>query len=247
MLELRDIHAFYGPIEALKGASPKLSEGQIVAVLGANGAGKTTLMNTISGLVRAKRGQIRFAGQAIERWRPERVVRAGISQVPAGRQIFPELTVAENLRMGAYVRRDREGIRADHRRVLDYFPRLRERLKQPAGTLSGGGQQMLAIARALMARPKLLLLDEPSLGLAPVLVRQLFEILGRLHQEGAAMLLAEQNAHMALQLADYAYVLTLGAITLAGSARQLQANDQVRRLYLGMEGQPASPGGDQDK
>ncbi len=233
MLELHGVHTYYGPIHALKGISLRVDEGQVAALLGANGAGKSTLINTISGIVRARRGQIRFQGEPIERTRPEVLVRRGLVQVPEGRQLFPELTVAENLRMGAYTRRDRAAVRVDQRRVLNYFPRLRERLKQPAGTLSGGEQQMLALARALMARPKLLLLDEPSLGLAPMLVRQLYDILAQLHGEGIPLLLAEQNANMALGLADYAYVLTLGRITLKGSTEQLVKDDNVRRLYLG--------------
>ncbi len=233
MLELRDVHAHYGPIHALKGVSLSVQPDQVVALLGANGAGKSTLINTVSGIVRPSGGELRFRGASIARARPEHLVRRGIVQVPEGRQLFPELSVAENLRMGAFARRDSQGVRRDRERVLEHFPRLRERLDQPAGTLSGGEQQMLALARALMSGPKLLLLDEPSLGLAPVLVRQLYDILRRLNADGIPLLLAEQNANMALQLADHAYVLTLGEVTLEGPAAQLAQDDTVRQLYLG--------------
>ena len=243
MLELQDVHTYYGPIHALKGVSLSLDASQVVAVLGANGAGKTTLINTISGVIHPREGKIRLEDRNIERARPEGLVRQGLVQVPEGRQLFTELTVAENLRMGAYARRDREGLKDDRAYVLDLFPRLGERLDQLAGTLSGGEQQMLAIARALMAKPRLLLLDEPSLGLAPVLVRQVYEILERLHADGIPLLLAEQNANMALALADYAYVLTLGEVSLEGPAAQLSQDDHVRKLYLGESGM-AAEGGD---
>jgi len=233
MLEVQGVHAYYGPIHALKGVSLKVASGQVVALLGANGAGKSTLINTVCGLVRARQGLVSFDGKPIQRARPEALVRSGLVQVPEGRQLFPELTVAENLRMGAYARRGRASVSADRERILTYFPRLQERLKQPAGTLSGGEQQMLALGRALMAKPRLLLLDEPSLGLAPVLVRQVYDMLAQLKAQGIPLLLAEQNAHMALWLADYAYVLTLGAVTLEGPAKDLARNDMVRRLYLG--------------
>ena len=242
MLELQNVHTYYGPIHALKGVSLSLDASQVVAVLGANGAGKTTLINTISGVIHPREGEIRLEDRNIERARPEGLVRQGIVQVPEGRQLFTELTVAENLRMGAYARRDREGLKDDRAYVLDLFPRLRERLDQLAGTLSGGEQQMLAIARALMAKPRLLLLDEPSLGLAPVLVRQVYEILERLHADGIPLLLAEQNANMALALADYAYVLTLGEVTLEGPAADLSQDDNVRKLYLGEAGMLAEGG-----
>jgi len=244
MLELENVHTHYGPIHALKGVSLSLDESQVVAVLGANGAGKTTLINTVSGLIHPSDGEVRLEGRNIERARPEGLVRRGLVQVPEGRQLFTELTVAENLRMGAYARRDRETLKDDRAYVLDLFPRLGERLDQLAGTLSGGEQQMLAIARALMAKPRILLLDEPSLGLAPVLVRQVYEILERLHADGIPLLLAEQNANMALALADYAYVLTLGEITLEGSAQDLSRDDNVRKLYLGESSLSAAEGGD---
>jgi len=233
MLELSDVHAHYGPVHALKGVSLRVEPGAVVALLGANGAGKSTLINTVSGIVRPGGGELRFEGAPIHRARPEHLVKRGIVQVPEGRQLFPELSVAENLRMGAFTRRDARGVRRDRKRVLGHFPRLGERLDQPAGTLSGGEQQMLALARALMSGPKLLLLDEPSLGLAPVLVRQLYDILCQLNAEGIPLLLAEQNANMALQLADYAYVLTLGEVSLEGPAAQLAQDDTVRQLYLG--------------
>jgi len=235
MLKLRDVHAYYGPIHALKGVSLDVDEGQVVTILGANGAGKTTTINVISGVVKAESGRIHFQDAPIQKLKPERIVRKGIIQIPEGRQLFPDLTVKENLRMGAYSRRDRANVSTDLEEVLTHFPRLRERINQLAGTLSGGEQQMLAIARGLMSKPKLLLLDEPSLGLAPVLISQVYEILGALREEGITMVIAEQNANMALKLADYAYVLTLGQITLEGAADELIRNDAVRASYLGGE------------
>ncbi|MCS6936043.1 MAG: ABC transporter ATP-binding protein [Candidatus Bipolaricaulota bacterium] len=233
MLQLEEIEVRYGPIIALRDLSLKISEGQIVTVLGANGAGKTTLLRTISGLLRPTKGRIRFDSRELQRASPEEIVRLGIVQVPEGRQLFPDLTVRENLWMGSYSRRDGE-IKRDWERVLEYFPVLRERLSQPAGTLSGGEQQMLAIGRALMARPKLLLLDEPSLGLAPVVVQQLFRFLKELNRsEKMTILLAEQNAHMSLGIAHEGYVLETGTVQLFGSASELQRNPHVQRLYLG--------------
>jgi branched-chain amino acid transport system ATP-binding protein len=204
-----------------------------VTLLGANGAGKTTLLRTISGLLRPLAGRMEFDGRRIDTLAPERLVGLGIVQVPEGRQIFPELTVAENLRLGAYHRRDRAGIRRDLEWVLTIFPVLRQRYGQMGGTLSGGEQQMLAIARGLMAAPRLLLLDEPSLGLAPLLVRRIFEVIGQIHAAGVTVLMAEQNAAMALSLADRGYVLQNGAIRLTGSTAELRMNPEVRRLYLG--------------
>ncbi len=205
-----------------------------MAVLGPNGAGKTTLLRTVSGVLRPRRGTIRANGQRLDRLSPARIVRLGIVQVPEGRQLFPELSVSENLRMGAYTRRDRSGVHRDLRRAFELFPVLRERLKQPAGTLSGGEQQMLAIARGLMARPKVLLLDEPSLGLAPALVTQLFQTIRELNrQEGLTVLLAEQNARQALRIAHRACVLELGRVVLTGSAQELQDDERVRQRYLG--------------
>jgi branched-chain amino acid transport system ATP-binding protein len=235
LLGLEDVSTFYGPIQALKSVELRVAEGAIVTVLGVNGAGKTTLMNTISGLIHPRAGRIIFQGRGIEHLSAERIVRLGIVQVPEGRQLFPDLTVLENLRMGAFARRDRQSIKADLERVFSHFPVLRERGKQLAGTLSGGEQQMLAIGRALMGKPKLLLLDEPSLGLSPVLVRDLFGIIKGLNREGTTILLAEQNAHMALNTADYGYVLETGQIALEGPAAELRQNERVRQLYLGVQ------------
>lgn len=235
MLALEDIEVRYGPIVALRGVSLRVSAGEIVAVLGANGAGKTTVLRTISGLLRPARGKIEFLGQDLRKLSPEKIVCLGIVHVPEGRQLFPDLTVKENLWMGSYTRRD-GFIKEDWERVLEYFPVLRERLSQPAGTLSGGEQQMLAIGRALMARPKLLLLDEPSLGLAPMTVQALFRFLKDLNsRDGMTLLLAEQNAHLSLAIAHRAYVLETGKIALAGSAQELRRDPKVQRLYLGAE------------
>ncbi len=235
MLVLEGIEARYGPVVALRGVSLNVSEGQIVAVLGANGAGKTTLFRTISGLLRPTQGRLEFLGHDLSKLSPERIVRLGIAHVPEGRQLFLDLTVRENLWMGAYIRRD-AAVREDWERVLSYFPVLRERLDQPAGTLSGGEQQMLAIGRSLMARPRLLLLDEPSLGLAPLTVQALFRFLKDLNsRDGMTILLAEQNAHLSLQIAHKAYVLETGRIALEGSAQELRRDPKVQRLYLGAE------------
>ncbi len=235
MLVLEGIEARYGPVMALRGVSLNVSEGQIVAVLGANGAGKTTLFRTISGLLRPTQGRLEFLGHDLSKLSPERIVRLGIAHVPEGRQLFLDLTVRENLWMGSYTRRD-AAVREDWERVLSYFPVLRERLDQPAGTLSGGEQQMLAIGRSLMARPRLLLLDEPSLGLAPLTVQALFRFLKDLNsRDGMTILLAEQNAHLSLQIAHKAYVLETGRIALEGSAQELRRDPKVQRLYLGAE------------
>jgi len=235
LLKLEDVSTFYGPIQALRRVSLDVGEGAIVTVLGANGAGKTTLMNTISGLIHPREGRISFQGKPIDRLPAERIVRLGIIQVPEGRQLFPDLTVMENLRMGAFARRDHKGIKQDLERVFAHLPVLHERGGQLAGTLSGGEQQMLAIGRALMGKPKLLLLDEPSLGLSPVLVRQLFGIIKELNREGTTMLLAEQNAHMALAAAGWGYVLETGKIALEGGTAELRENERVRQLYLGVK------------
>lgn len=235
MLALKGVEVRYGPIVALREVSLIVSAGEIVAVLGANGAGKTTLLRTISGLLRPSQGRVEFLGQDLQRLSPERIVRLGIVHVPEGRQLFPDLTVKENLWMGSYTRRDGY-IQEDWERVLGYFPVLRERLAQPAGTLSGGEQQMLAIARALMARPKLLLLDEPSLGLAPLTVHALFRFLKDLNsRDGMTLVLAEQNAHLSLSIAHRAYVLETGRIALEGPAEELRRDPKVQRLYLGAE------------
>jgi branched-chain amino acid transport system ATP-binding protein len=233
MLRLEKLSARYGAIRALENVSLEVPMGKIVCLLGANGAGKTTTLNCISGMVRAERGRILFEDHDITRELPERIVRRGIVQVPEGREIFPALNVADNLRLGTWVRRHAPDVTRDLERVLDYFPVLRDRAAQRAGTLSGGEQQMLMLARALMARPKLLLLDEPSLGLSPVLIESLFAIIARLHREGLAILLVEQNARIALASSDYGYVLENGEIKLEGSAASLADDDAVREAYLG--------------
>ena len=231
LLELQDVEARYGPVHALHGISLAVEEGSIVAVLGPNGAGKTTTLRAVSGTVR-RSGRIRFAGRALQRLGPDAVARLGVAHVPEGRGTFSELTVWENLRLGAYTRRDT--VPHDYDRVLRLFPRLGERRAQQAGTLSGGEQQMLALARALMARPRLLLLDEPSLGLAPLVVRGIFDVLRKLNdEEGLTVLVVEQNARLALRAADRAYVLETGRVAVAGSAAELRADDTVRKSYLG--------------
>ena len=236
MLELEDLRAGYGNIEALHGISLSVGEGEIVTLIGANGAGKTTTLMTISGCVRARTGAIRFRGRDISGLPPHEIVALGLVQSPEGRKIFPRLTVAENLEMGAFTRRDPDGIAADRNRVFELFPILGERRRQPGGTLSGGEQQMLAIARALMARPKLLLLDEPSLGLAPLVVSRIFEVIRELNREGATILLVEQNAQMALKAAHRGYVLETGTIAMADAADKLLADPRVRSAYLGDAG-----------
>ena len=233
LLRVHDLEVHYGRIRALKGVRLEVPSGGVVALLGANGAGKTTTLRAISGLLRPTRGWVEFDGRRIDRAAPEHLVRGGIAHVPEGRQVFPELTVRENLRLGAYARRDRAGIDADLQRVYGYFPVLRERGAQLAGTLSGGEQQMLAIGRALMARPRLLLLDEPSLGLAPLLVREIFRIIAEIRAAGTTVLLVEQNVHMALLVADYGYVLETGRVALADSSAALRRRDEVRHSYLG--------------
>ena len=233
LLELEDVEARYGPVRALHGVTLSVGHGEVVAVLGANGAGKTTTLRAISGTVR-RRGRIAFAGESISRSAPEAVARLGIAHVPEGRGTLTELSVAENLRLGAYVRRDRKGIREDERRVLGYFPWLERRRDQRAGTLSGGEQQMLALARALMLRPKLVLLDEPSLGLAPLVVAEIFRIVRELNdREGLAVLVVEQNASLALDASTRAYVLEVGRVAVAGESDELRRHESVRRSYLG--------------
>ena len=233
MLEVRDLHVYYGPIHALKGVSLSVAEGEIVTLIGANGAGKTTLLRAISGLTPPRRGTIAFEGRSLLRRLPEDIVRLGVSHVPEGRRIFANLTVQENLELGAFLRRDRAELARDRERVFALFPRLKERLHQVAGTLSGGEQQMLAIGRALMARPRLLLLDEPSLGLAPLLVRTIFDVIKEINGQGTTILLVEQNAHMALSIAHRAYVLETGRIVLEGPAEALRQSEQIRAAYLG--------------
>jgi branched-chain amino acid transport system ATP-binding protein len=233
MLKVNEIYASYGPVVALRGVSIHVPEGGIVSILGANGAGKSSALRAISGLVRISRGSIEFMGRRIDHLPAENIVQRGISQVPEGRQIFGELTVEENLRLGAYTRRDGDGVRKDTQLVYDYFPVLAQRRKQTALTLSGGEQQMLAIGRALMARPRLLLLDEPSLGLAPLVTREIFEIVQVINKEGVTVLLVEQNARLALGIAQYGYVLETGVVALGDTSEKLRENEDVRRSYLG--------------
>ena len=233
ILEVGDIHTYYGSIQALKGISLTVNDGEIVTLLGANGAGKTTTLRSINGLNRPRQGSIRFQGKDITTTPPHQIVKRGIAQSPEGRRLFPRMTVIENLEMGAFQRNDRAEIRADMDRVFELFPRLHERRTQKAGTMSGGEQQMCAIGRALMARPKLLLLDEPSLGLAPIFVERIFDIIRQINEQGTSILLVEQNALMALDAADRGYVLETGRIVLADNAAALKTNEEVRKTYLG--------------
>jgi len=233
VLQLTDVHTYYGSIHALKGISLEVHEGEVVTLLGANGAGKSTTLRSINGLNRPRQGSIRFEGRDITSVPAHSIVKRGIAQSPEGRRLFPRMTVVENLEMGAFQRNDRAGIRADMDHVFELFPRLRERRDQKAGTMSGGEQQMCAIGRALMARPKLLLLDEPSLGLAPIFVERIFDIIRQINDEGTSILLVEQNALMALDAADRGYVLETGRIVLADKAAALKTNEQVRKTYLG--------------
>jgi branched-chain amino acid transport system ATP-binding protein len=234
MLEVTSLTVRYGSIEALHGVSLRVARGEIVTLIGSNGAGKSTTLRTISGLVRAASGSITYDGRNISRTPPHQIVRMGLAQSPEGRGVFPAMTVAENLELGAYTRHDHAVIAQDREKALSLFPRLKERIAQTAGTLSGGEQQMLAMARALMARPKLLLLDEPSLGLAPQIVQTIFSIIREINAAGTTILLVEQNAHMALKVAHRAYVLEVGKIVMEGDAKTLAASDQVRRAYLGV-------------
>ena len=233
MLKIDNIDVYYGAIHALKGISLEVKEGEIVTLIGANGAGKSTTLRTISGLLKPKTGSITFLGQNIEGVRAHEIVKKGISQVTEGRRVFAEMTVMENLDLGAFVRKDKAGIQQDLKHVFELFPRLEERKNQSAGTLSGGEQQMLAMGRALMSRPKLLLLDEPSMGLAPLLIKEIFNIIVDINKSGTTVLLVEQNANMALSIANRAYVLETGRITLSGSAKELAASEDVRKAYLG--------------
>ncbi|WP_409272631.1 ABC transporter ATP-binding protein [Neobacillus sp. SCS-31] len=233
MLKVDGINVYYGNIHALKDVSLEINEGEIVTLIGANGAGKSTLLKTISGLLKPKRGQINFKGENIAGKAAQTIVKHGISHVPEGRRVFANLTVEENLELGAYLRKDKAGIKADFEKVYDLFPRLLERKKQQAGTLSGGEQQMLAMGRALMARPRLLLLDEPSMGLAPLLVKTIFRIISEINETGTTILLVEQNAHMALSIANRAYVIETGRVVLSGTAAELNESEQVKMAYLG--------------
>ncbi|HDK28046.1 MAG TPA: ABC transporter ATP-binding protein [Candidatus Atribacteria bacterium] len=233
MLKVENLNVYYGGIHALKGISFDVSKGKIITLIGANGAGKSTTLRTICSLVRAKEGKIIFKDKDITNLSTDQIVKMGAVLIPEGRRIFPNLTVQENLELGAFVREDEEEIIKDQEWVCKLFPRLKERLWQKGGTLSGGEQQMLAVARGLMSRPKLLMLDEPSLGLAPLLVKEIFEIIQRIHQEGMTILLIEQNAFAALKIADYAYVLETGRIVLQGTGEELLRNEDVRKAYLG--------------
>jgi len=233
MLKVENINVYYGAIHALKGISVEVKQGEIVTLIGANGAGKSTILRTISGLLRAKSGDVVFEGNSIASMPAEDIVRKGISQVPEGRRIFANMTVEENLEMGAYIRTDKAGIRKDIDKVFERFSRLGERRSQVAGTLSGGEQQMLAIGRGLMSQPRLMLLDEPSMGLAPLLVKEIFSIIKEINASGTTILLVEQNAHMALSIAHHAYVLETGRITLSGTAKELSESEAVRKAYLG--------------
>ena len=236
ILELLNVESNYGPVQALRGVSLSVTEGKIVTVLGANGAGKTTTLKTISGIIAPRKGQVKFRGADIQGSAPDAIVRAGIVHVPEGREVFPLLTVEDNLRMGAYTRSDPDGVTRDLAAVFGYFPILRERARQEAGQLSGGQQQMLAIARALLARPSVMLMDEPSLGLSPKLTREIFDIVVRINRErGVSILLVEQNAHMALKIADFGYVLEVGRIVMEDTGSRLAEKEDIREFYLGMK------------
>jgi branched-chain amino acid transport system ATP-binding protein len=238
ILELANVEAGYGPVQALRGVSLKVERGKIVTVLGANGAGKSTILKTISGIIDPQKGQIRYDGEDIDGRDPDWIVRRGIGHVPEGREIFPLLTVEENLRMGAYTRRDPDGVARDLELVYGYFPILKERAKQEAGKLSGGQQQMLAISRALLSHPKVMLMDEPSLGLSPLLTQEIFRIIRRINEEqGTTILLVEQNAHMALEVASHGYVLEVGRIVMDDTCAKLAAKEDVQEFYLGMKAQ----------
>ena len=234
LLELNNLHVSYGAVQALRGISLKVEPGEVVTLIGANGAGKSTTLRTVSGLLRPKQGTILFDGRSLSGRPPHEIVHLGLVHVPEGRGIFANLSVEENLNLGAFPRHDRAQIRRDRERALELFPRIRERLRQNAGTLSGGEQQMLAIARALLAGPKLLLLDEPSLGLAPQIVKTIFQVIREINQKGTTILLVEQNARMALAVAHRAYVLEVGEIEMQGPAAELAASDEIRKAYLGV-------------
>ena len=233
MLEIKDLHVHYGVIEALKGISLEVNEGEIVALIGANGAGKTTMMQSISGIVKKSAGEINFLNESIMKANPKHIVEMGLTQVPEGRRIFTGMSVYENLMMGAFLRKDKDGIKRDYEKVCEQFPILKERMNQDASTLSGGEQQMLAMGRALMAKPKLLLLDEPSMGLAPILVKEIFNIIEEINKSGTTVLLVEQNAKMALSIAHRAYVLETGKVVMSGTGEELSKSPDVQKAYLG--------------
>lgn len=233
MLEIKDLHVHYGVIEVLKGISLEVNEGEIVALIGANGAGKTTMMQSISGIVKKSGGEINFLNESIMKANPKHIVEMGLTQVPEGRRIFTGMSVYENLMMGAFLRKDKDGIKRDYEKVCEQFPILKERMNQDASTLSGGEQQMLAMGRALMAKPKLLLLDEPSMGLAPILVKEIFNIIEEINKSGTTVLLVEQNAKMALSIAHRAYVLETGKVVMSGTGEELAKSPDVQKAYLG--------------
>ncbi len=233
MLEVKELNVYYGVIQALKGINFEVNEGEIVTLIGANGAGKTTAMHSIMGLIPVTSGTVTYMGQQINHVPPHKIVHMGMTQVPEGRRIFQELTVYENILLGAYIQKDKKAIREDIERVYEIFPRLEERKKQVAGTLSGGEQQMLAMGRALMSRPKLLMLDEPSMGLSPLFVDQVFEVIQRIHREGTTILLVEQNAGKSLAISDRAYVLENGKVAYSGTAKELSESDEIKKAYLG--------------
>ncbi|WP_312498600.1 ABC transporter ATP-binding protein [Enterococcus sp.] len=232
MLTIQNLNVHYGMIQAVHDVSFHVEQGEIVSLIGANGAGKTTILRTISGLIRPSKGSVTFEGKPIEKEAPQKIVASGLSQVPEGRHVFPGLTVQENLEMGAFLRKD-SGVKADYEQVYQKFPVLKERLSQDAATLSGGEQQMLAMGRALMSKPRLLLLDEPSMGLAPIFIKEIFSIIQEIKEQGTTVLLIEQNAKMALSIADRGYVLETGKIVLEGTGQELMASDEVRKAYLG--------------
>ena len=233
MLKVENLNVYYGSIHALKGVSLNVDQGEIVTLIGANGAGKSTLLKTLSGLLKPKVGSIEYMDQSIVGKPAQSIVKAGISHVPEGRRVFAEMSVEENIELGAFLRKDKAGIQQDFQKVYEIFPRLHERRKQSAGTLSGGEQQMLAMGRAIMAKPKLLFLDEPSMGLAPLMVKTIFQVVRDINKEGTTILLVEQNANMALSIADRAYVLETGRVILSGTAEELQASEEIKKAYLG--------------
>ncbi|MGN0131797.1 MAG: ABC transporter ATP-binding protein [Lachnospiraceae bacterium] len=234
MLELENVDVFYGAIHAIHGVSLKVNDGEIVSLIGANGAGKTTILHTITGLKKSSGGTIVYDGHDLTKTEPSRIITLGMAHVPEGRHIFPAMSVTENLEMGAYIRNDKDGIQKSMKEVFERFPRLKERRKQLAGTLSGGEQQMLAVGRALMSNPKMILMDEPSMGLSPLLVKEIFHIIQEVHKQGITVLLVEQNAKMALSIADRAYVLETGDISMSGDAKELLNDEKVKKAYLGL-------------